>query len=163
MHITGHCFSTAPVYLASAPLQSLSNNSNPPSHEENSPPTSTSSLQRSQSIVGVEGYAIHQYSTELGWPCALHAEGLSFTTLFALLMWDVIFMSGIPDVFRTKFQVSEYFSSDCGHLVYRYSCVEWTTWLAQFMFLRKQEETHQWETSQHWAISWWGKYLHMNV
>ena len=108
VHITGHRLSTAPVYLASAPLQSLNNDSNP-SHGE-SVPTSTSSVQCSQSMVGVEGYAIHHYSTELGWPCALHAEGSSFTTLFALLMWDVIFTSGIPDVFRTKFQVGECFS-----------------------------------------------------
>lgn len=109
MHITGHRLNTAPVYLVSAPLQSLSSESNPPSHKE-SPPTSTVSIQHSRSIVGVEGYAIHHYSTELGWPCALHAEGSSFTTLFALLMWDVIFTSGIPDVFRTKFQVGKCFS-----------------------------------------------------
>lgn len=108
VNITGHRLSTAPVYLASAPIESLSNDSNR-SHKE-SPPTSMSSVHRSQSIVGVEGYAIHHYSTELGWPCALHAEGSSFTTLFALLMWDVIFTSGIPDVFRTKFQVGECFS-----------------------------------------------------
>ena len=40
------------------------------------------------------------------WPCALHAENVTFSMLFALLMWDVIF-ARVPDVFRALFQVSD--------------------------------------------------------
>ena len=45
------------------------------------------------------------YNTMEGWPHAVHAERSTFTLMFSLLMWDVIFSSGVPDVFRTKLQV----------------------------------------------------------
>lgn len=35
----------------------------------------------------------------------IHGEGSTFSTLFALLLWDIIFMQGIPDVFRNPYQV----------------------------------------------------------
>ena len=35
----------------------------------------------------------------------IHGEGSTFSTLFGLLLWDVIFMEGIPDVFRNPYQV----------------------------------------------------------
>lgn len=35
----------------------------------------------------------------------LHGEGSTFSTLYGLLLWDVIFMDGIPDVFRNAYQV----------------------------------------------------------
>ncbi|XP_035520784.1 fanconi-associated nuclease 1 [Morone saxatilis] len=34
----------------------------------------------------------------------IHGEGSTFSTLFALLLWDIIFMEGIPDVFRNPYQ-----------------------------------------------------------
>lgn len=105
MHITGQRLDTKPVYLASTPLTSLRHDSTLSCRRESASSVSSGSGQHTHTLVGVEGYAIHHCSTELGWPCALHAEGSSFTTLFALLMWDVIFVSGIPDVFRTKLQV----------------------------------------------------------
>lgn len=46
-----------------------------------------------------------------GFPCVcvfalgLHGEGSTFSTLYGLLLWDVIFMDGIPDVFRNAYQV----------------------------------------------------------
>ena len=102
VHITGHRLNTAPVYLTSTPLQrSVSRDSDSVDSEA----STSSSGQQSHTLLGVEGYAISYYTTEVGWPCALHAEGSCFMTLFALLMWDEIFTSGIPDVFRTKFQV----------------------------------------------------------
>ena len=105
VHITGHRLNTAPVYITSTPLQrSISHDSNSVDSEASSS-TSSSSGQQSHALLGVEGYAISYYTTEVGWPCALHTEGSCFMTLFALLMWDEIFASGIPDVFRTKFQV----------------------------------------------------------
>ena len=36
----------------------------------------------------------------------IHGEGSTFSTLFGLLVWDVIFMDGIPDVFRNAYQVA---------------------------------------------------------
>lgn len=66
---------------------------------------STSDSPDSCTLVRVEGFAMYHYSNVEGWPCALHAEASSFTAMFILLMWDVIFTSGIPDVFRTPFQV----------------------------------------------------------
>lgn len=35
----------------------------------------------------------------------IHGEGSTFCTLFGLLLWDEIFMDGIPDVFRNPYQV----------------------------------------------------------
>ena len=35
----------------------------------------------------------------------IHGEGSTFSTLYGLLLWDVIFMDGIPDVFRNAYQV----------------------------------------------------------
>ena len=58
-----------------------------------------------QTLVGVEGYAVYHYSHTEGWPCILHAEGSTFSAMFILLMWEVIFCPGIPDVFRTPCQV----------------------------------------------------------
>uniref|UniRef100_H3D860 Fanconi-associated nuclease n=1 Tax=Tetraodon nigroviridis TaxID=99883 RepID=H3D860_TETNG len=34
----------------------------------------------------------------------IHGEGSTFSALFALLLWDIIFMEGIPDVFRYPYQ-----------------------------------------------------------
>ena len=62
-------------------------------------------------LVRVEGFAMYHYSNVDGWPCAVHAESSSFTAMFALLMWDVIFTPGIPDVLRTPYQVSELYKS----------------------------------------------------
>ena len=66
---------------------------------------STSDSPDSCTLVRVEGFAMYHYSNVEGWPCALHAEASSFTAMFILLMWDVIFTSGVPDVYRTPFQV----------------------------------------------------------
>ncbi len=74
-----------PVYLASSRVGSTSSG---------------------QSMMGVEGYAAYHYSHTEGWPCALHAEGATFSAMFSLLMWKVIFSSGVPDVFRSPYQVS---------------------------------------------------------
>ena len=113
LHITGHRLHTGPVYLTqnSALTDHSSTATSHSDHQDDdqslsvSTPSSTGTGHHTRTIVGVEGYAIQHYNTEQGWPCALHAEGSSFTALFALLMWSVIFVSGIPDVFRTKFQV----------------------------------------------------------
>lgn len=35
----------------------------------------------------------------------IHGEGSTFMTLFGLLMWDILFMDGVPDVFRNPYQV----------------------------------------------------------
>jgi hypothetical protein len=70
--------------------------------KEGAPGPSTSA---NQSLVGVEVYAIEYYMTKKGWPCAVHAENSTFSTLYALLMWDIIF-SPVPDVFRAPMQVS---------------------------------------------------------
>lgn len=42
----------------------------------------------------------------LGFVPGIHGEGATFSALFALLLWDVIFMEGVPDVFRYPYQVT---------------------------------------------------------
>ncbi|XP_064312664.1 fanconi-associated nuclease 1 isoform X1 [Phalacrocorax carbo] len=35
---------------------------------------------------------------------SIHGEGSTFITIYGILMWDIIFMDGIPDVFRNSYQ-----------------------------------------------------------
>ena len=62
-------------------------------------------------MVSVEQFALEHYRTEEGWSRGVHAEGSTFSTLFALLFWDIIFFHSVPDVFRSQYQV-------CGGWVY---------------------------------------------
>ena len=57
-------------------------------------------------LSSVEELALSHYCRNEGWERGLHAEGSSFSALFCLLLWDVIFTSGVPNVFRTKYQVT---------------------------------------------------------
>ncbi|KAK3254465.1 hypothetical protein CYMTET_36319 [Cymbomonas tetramitiformis] len=50
----------------------------------------------------VEELALQHYAQEGGWE-GIHSEGSIFSTLFTLLMWDVLFQD-VPDVFLTPFQ-----------------------------------------------------------
>ena len=52
----------------------------------------------------VEQYALSYYRQQ-GFDQGMHGERSPFTTLYALFVWDEIFSSGIPDVFRSPFQV----------------------------------------------------------
>ncbi|XP_032406770.1 fanconi-associated nuclease 1 isoform X2 [Xiphophorus hellerii] len=54
-------------------------------------------------ICSVEDLSLAHYR-QLGFDQGIHGEGSTFSTLFALLMWDIIFMEGIPDVFRNPYQ-----------------------------------------------------------
>ncbi|XP_066541617.1 core-binding factor subunit beta isoform X1 [Hoplias malabaricus] len=54
-------------------------------------------------ICTVEELALAHYR-KLGFDQGIHGEGSTFSTLFGLLMWDIIFMEGVPDVFRTPYQ-----------------------------------------------------------
>eukprot|EP00798_Chlamydomonas_sp_ICE-L_P020854 gene20854-27687_t len=56
--------------------------------------------------VGVEMLALEHYSSKEGggWS-GTHCEGIIWSTLFGLLMWDVIFLP-IPEVFRSPFQTA---------------------------------------------------------
>uniref|UniRef100_A0A803TSZ2 Fanconi-associated nuclease n=1 Tax=Anolis carolinensis TaxID=28377 RepID=A0A803TSZ2_ANOCA len=60
-------------------------------------------LEPSTVMCSVEELALAHYKQE-GFDQGIHGEGSTFTTLFGLLMWDIIFMDGIPDVFRNPFQ-----------------------------------------------------------
>ncbi|XP_068169304.1 fanconi-associated nuclease 1 isoform X2 [Antennarius striatus] len=51
----------------------------------------------------VEELALAHYRQQ-GFDQGIHGEGSTFSTLFALLLWDIIFMEGIPDVFRNQYQ-----------------------------------------------------------
>ncbi|XP_037688787.1 fanconi-associated nuclease 1 isoform X2 [Choloepus didactylus] len=57
-------------------------------------------------LCSVEELALAYYRRS-GFDQGIHGEGSTFTTLFGLLLWDVIYMDGIPDVFRNAYQVSE--------------------------------------------------------
>ena len=60
------------------------------------------------SYCGVEEMALRYYRQQ-GYNEGIHGEGSTFNSLFGFLMWDVIFAEGIPDVFRTPFQVYMWF------------------------------------------------------
>lgn len=54
-------------------------------------------------MCSVEELALEHYRT-LGFDQGIHGEGSTFSTLFGLLMWDIIFINGVPDVFRNPYQ-----------------------------------------------------------
>ncbi|KAI3371210.1 hypothetical protein L3Q82_023840, partial [Scortum barcoo] len=54
-------------------------------------------------ICSVEELSLAHYRQQ-GFDQGIHGEGSTFSTLLALLLWDIIFMEGIPDVFRNPFQ-----------------------------------------------------------
>ncbi|XP_008310687.1 fanconi-associated nuclease 1 [Cynoglossus semilaevis] len=54
-------------------------------------------------ICSVEELSLAHYRQQ-GFDQGIHGEGSTFSTLFGLLLWDIIFMEGIPDVFRNPFQ-----------------------------------------------------------
>jgi len=51
----------------------------------------------------VEELAVLHYRDQ-GYPNGIHKEGTTFMTLLGLLMWDIIYLPGVPDVFRHKYQ-----------------------------------------------------------
>ncbi|XP_075431975.1 fanconi-associated nuclease 1 [Ascaphus truei] len=54
-------------------------------------------------MCSVEELALAHYRQQ-GFDQGIHGEGSTFCTLYGLLMWDVIFMEGVPDVFRNSYQ-----------------------------------------------------------
>ncbi|XP_007424596.1 fanconi-associated nuclease 1 isoform X1 [Python bivittatus] len=54
-------------------------------------------------VCSVEELALVHYKDQ-GFDQGIHGEGSTFTTLYALLMWDILFMDGVPDVFRHSYQ-----------------------------------------------------------
>ncbi|KAM9753456.1 fanconi-associated nuclease 1 [Menidia menidia] len=54
-------------------------------------------------ICSVEELSLAHYRQQ-GFDQGIHGEGSTFSTLFGLLMWDIIFIEGVPDVFRNPYQ-----------------------------------------------------------
>lgn len=54
-------------------------------------------------LCSVEELALDHYRRN-GFDQGIHGEGSTFSTLCGLLLWDVIFMDGVPDVFRNAYQ-----------------------------------------------------------
>ncbi|KAK5867228.1 hypothetical protein PBY51_011740 [Eleginops maclovinus] len=54
-------------------------------------------------ICSVEDLSLAHYRQQ-GFDQGIHGEGSTFSTLFGVLLWDIIFMEGIPDVFRNPYQ-----------------------------------------------------------
>ncbi|XP_078055931.1 fanconi-associated nuclease 1 [Mustelus asterias] len=54
-------------------------------------------------ICSVEEVSLAYYKQQ-GFDQGIHGEGATFLTLFGLLFWDIIFLPGIPDVFRNPYQ-----------------------------------------------------------
>ncbi|XP_015274978.1 PREDICTED: fanconi-associated nuclease 1 [Gekko japonicus] len=54
-------------------------------------------------VCSVEELALAHYKQK-GFDQGIHGEGSTFSTLYGLLMWDIVFMDGIPDVFRNPYQ-----------------------------------------------------------
>ena len=63
----------------------------------------------SQSYSAVENYTLSYYK-EMGFPNGVHAEGSSYTFIFTLIFWDIIFMD-VDDVFLGPYQVQVKFYS----------------------------------------------------
>ncbi|KAM8860850.1 fanconi-associated nuclease 1 isoform 1-T1 [Synchiropus picturatus] len=64
-------------------------------------------------ICSVEELSLAHYRQQ-GFDQGIHGEGSTFSTLFAFLLWDIIFMEGIPDVFRNPYQTCPLdFYTDC--------------------------------------------------
>ncbi|KAK2894735.1 hypothetical protein Q8A67_011964 [Cirrhinus molitorella] len=64
-------------------------------------------------MCSVEELALEHYRT-LGFDQGIHGEGSTFSTLVGLLMWDIIFIDGVPDVFRNPYQTCPLdFHTDC--------------------------------------------------
>ncbi|XP_043072858.1 fanconi-associated nuclease 1 isoform X2 [Puntigrus tetrazona] len=57
-------------------------------------------------MCSVEELAMEHYRT-LGFDQGIHGEGSTFSTLFGLLMWDLVFIDGVPDVFRNPYQQAQ--------------------------------------------------------
>ncbi|CAI5793206.1 fanconi-associated nuclease 1 isoform X1 [Podarcis lilfordi] len=60
-------------------------------------------LEPSTVVCSVEELALAHYKQH-GFDQGIHGEGSTFSTLYSLLMWDILFMDGIPDVFRNPYQ-----------------------------------------------------------
>ncbi|XP_012867260.1 PREDICTED: fanconi-associated nuclease 1 [Dipodomys ordii] len=56
-------------------------------------------------LCSVEELALDYYRRN-GFDQGIHGEGSTFSTLCGLLLWDIIFMDGVPDVFRNAYQAS---------------------------------------------------------
>ncbi|NXS82069.1 FAN1 nuclease, partial [Erpornis zantholeuca] len=56
-------------------------------------------------MCSVEELALAHYKKN-GFDQGIHGEGSTFITLYGILMWDIIFMDDIPDVFRNSYQTS---------------------------------------------------------
>ncbi|NWW40517.1 FAN1 nuclease, partial [Panurus biarmicus] len=54
-------------------------------------------------MCSVEELALSHYRRN-GFDQGIHGEGSTFITLYGILMWDIIFMDDIPDVFRNSYQ-----------------------------------------------------------
>ncbi|KAG7281003.1 hypothetical protein CRUP_016635 [Coryphaenoides rupestris] len=54
-------------------------------------------------MCSVEELSLAHYRKQ-GFDQGIHGEGATFSVLFGLLLWDVIFVEGIPDVFRNPYQ-----------------------------------------------------------
>ncbi|OCT89517.1 fanconi-associated nuclease 1 [Xenopus laevis] len=54
-------------------------------------------------MCSVEELSLAHYRQQ-GFDQGIHGEGSTFFTLYGLLLWDIIFMEGIPDVFRNSYQ-----------------------------------------------------------
>ncbi|NXL91843.1 FAN1 nuclease, partial [Alectura lathami] len=55
-------------------------------------------------MCSVEELALTHYRQN-GFDQGIHGEGSTFITLYGILMWDIIFMDDIPDVFRNSYQM----------------------------------------------------------
>ncbi|XP_069722558.1 fanconi-associated nuclease 1 isoform X1 [Phaenicophaeus curvirostris] len=54
-------------------------------------------------MCSVEELALTHYRQN-GFDQGIHGEGSTFMTLYGILMWDIIFMDDVPDVFRNAYQ-----------------------------------------------------------
>lgn len=64
-------------------------------------------------MCSVEELSLAHYIQQ-GFDQGIHGEGSTFSTLLGLFIWDIIFMEGIPDVFRNPYQTCPLdFFTDC--------------------------------------------------
>lgn len=57
-------------------------------------------------LCSVEELVLQHYAEEGGYTEGVHGEGSTLWTVVALLFWDVIYLSDVPDVFLSPFQAT---------------------------------------------------------
>uniref|UniRef100_UPI00358E825A fanconi-associated nuclease 1 n=1 Tax=Myxine glutinosa TaxID=7769 RepID=UPI00358E825A len=109
-------------------------------------------------MCSVEELVLAHFRTD-GYDQGIHGEGSTFLTLFGLIAWDIVFISGIPDAFRSSYQAFPldlytdcFYSNRCELLQARLTIVEQASAASLGEMIAKTWETQQGRTSA--LVNW---------